>query len=480
MTIAQQKAHNITFINRSINVLLFTSLLVSSVSELFTDNVFVFFIFALPCIVVGLYKSFYDLKFSLYIILFLATEAMGLWPSISILGGTVSWGDIGIIYSLFLFIMLILKGYKYYIEKTGIIIIIYFLFNVLGSWVGYSIYGQSPIIGVLVFRKSYIYFGVIPIIMLLQHNKINKSDIVYAIKKFAVIYSIMCILQSFFLYMGFCITSYQVKIRWGYRLYATSQIWTCGLFILLYEIINYKLTLSKLFQALFLVSSLMFISQGRMELLGTAIGGLIIYFLSAKTVNKKKIFVIVILITFIALSIPSVREMILNSIHDINNNSEDSSMYYRYYERIYFDKLLEGNEFFGVGTPNMNFGLAMYYSGKNIEGVYNGHYLAGAFTSDLGTYSVKYHFGFLGLITFWSIISFTTIKLLNTVLVKKIKVIENMIFIGLLGFFFSTFNTLCGLLENPVQFVLLFIFGYLNSKNYNKWRVYERHNFSGR
>nr|MCR5231206.1 hypothetical protein [Acholeplasmatales bacterium] len=116
-----------------------------------TNNFYVFLGIAIPTIIFALYVTYYDEKYSIFVCLFLATNALGLWPSISMLGGVFSWSDLGIIWSIYMFFLMIINRRKYHFEPIGLLMLLYFVFIIIGSINAFRIYNQEVLVGLLVF-----------------------------------------------------------------------------------------------------------------------------------------------------------------------------------------------------------------------------------------------------------------------------------------------------------------------------------------
>lgn len=442
------------------NVILFLSIILSSICYGLTKNIVLFLGIASFSIIISIMKCNRRIDFAIYVALFLCTDAMGLWPSIPLFGGQFSWGDIGVVFSLLLCFLVLIKRKNYYFEKVGIVILIYLFFMLFGSIVGYTIYKQNIITGLLVFRKTYIYIAVLPLIACLQNGCVTKEKVVNNMLIFIKIYSTACAFQLLMLYCNFEITNFTYKWRWGYRLYAPIYLQMIGTYIMLYDILKHKILRKNVFWAVFFMIEIVFINQSRMAIFGLILSLLLVYIFFPTTKNKPLLLLLMGLSFTIILLIPQVREVVLTSINE-SMDSESGTMSYRIYERLYFDNMLEGHELFGIGIPNMNTGLAAEYSGKNVEGIYNGHYLAGAYTSDLGIYAVRYYFGYFGFSIFIIALAYALWKTFyNIVFNKKINLASCVVF-GMLLFIVITCKTLNGLFEVPSQYFPLFLLSYI-------------------
>ncbi len=445
------------------SVLIYTSLIMACIVNYISQNPLLSYIIFIPGILVALYHSANNPIFIIDVVLFLSFGATGLLPSLFVSGATLNWEDLVILY-LFFVIMISIKYKAYYkVDSVGVLIIIFYIFRVIGAIRGNNIYDQNFLVGMLTLRDTYVYLMYFPISALMQKKVFDRSQVLAEIYKFTKILSIIYIIQLAFLYIGIDITNFSYDMRWGYRLRASNLLQCLGTFYIFYKLLVKKTEKGDIFWLIVFILEVIFINQSRVLLLGVFLTIGITIILNQGTRRKFAIIFMCLVVGSLALTNNKVRQIILESILESQSN-DSGSMLYRKYEREYFDSKLYSHEWLGVGTPNMHDGKAAEYSGMLKSVVYRDYYMSGFYLSDLGVYEIEYHWGIIGVVLFWIFIVVSLLSCFNSLYIKKSYNIYDYLAFSIITLNIVVSPTLCYFITQPIIYLIIFILSF--KKNY--------------
>ena len=400
-------------------------------------------------------------KYSVAVLLFFSFEAMGLLPSIKVGLSTLSWEDLSIVVVIWLFF--IMRKVVVKKDKVGLVVLLFLISRVVGAVIGYFIYNQSIITGLLVLRPMYIYLAYYPIIIMYNTGRISKNEILSEIFNFIKVISLVYLFELLLLYVGIDISSFSHTVRWGYRIYASNIPQMVGVFWCLVTLMKTnakKEEKSTVGWLILFIFEVIFINQSRMAILCTIFTSGIIILLSPSVKNKFWIILTAVIVGVFSLSTSTVQGIIIDSVTEAES-TEGGNILYRTYEKNYFENLLEGHELLGVGTPNQNYGEAAVYNGKQQSGFAQGSrgsfYMSGYTTSDLGIFGIRYYWGIVGLAIYEVLSIIALMYQIKEIFIYKKYEYEILIPAGINIFGFLASLTLCYYITRPGLYFIFFI-----------------------
>lgn len=343
----------------------------------------------------ALVNTAFDPLYSIYVVMFLGTDALGLLPLFPLFGGTFHWVDLGIVYFVFLCFICGIKYRRLRSNHNGSVFLWLILAELLGAFIANRIYYQSIVTGVFVMRQTFLYLTYFPIISLIGNSEKKKKIALKEIDYFIKLQSVSFIIFLVSINLGRNLSNYSYGWRFGPRLWASNVLQVLGFLLYLAKIIHTrKARHSDIIWLIIFGLEVIFINQSRYAILCTAIASVLMLCSSRSKYRGVFTLILILLVAFLF----------------TYGGSRISSFYYqtgdtlsiRAVELDYFNGYLSGHQLFGVGVPNQNSGLAALYSGQKVQVWYHRYYLQGISISDLGIYGIYYYFGIVGLLIFAS------------------------------------------------------------------------------